>query len=327
MKISDLLNITGGRAVNEPSVQAVEGATVFPSKVEMGDCFFAANSKDIEAAVANDAYAVIFEGTAQPNISDTEIAWIRVDSVRDAAFRLLRYVLLRKEADFYLLQPYEMSFLQMILTRKDNIVFLPPEWTKAFEAILNGQQHLFVSSDRKLMKTIRPDIAGMDESSEGDLILDTLFRCSFKIEKYIYQNKEIAPFHLEYLMRVVAFCNSHQLPWSMDKLRYTRHFQPVYVDAKLRPVARGSSDRVVIFVDNIEDIVKAKEYIRYHSRWARSIVLTPPKTKIENVNHPYWFTTPDEAKEILKKTDFNYAFVYSLDRELLRDAKEENTLF
>jgi len=326
MKISDILHITGGTLENEPPIRAIQSATVFPSKVETGDLFFAAKSGDIAVAVERGAYAVVFEGE-RPAGLDEEIAWIRVDSVRDAAFRLLRYVLLRKEADFVLLRPHEESFLRQILTHKGNIAFLPREWTKAFEMILNSDQHLFVGSDRELMETIRPEVERLDEKADGYMVSDTLFRSTFKVRGYIYQHKEMAPFHLEHLLRVVAFCERRDLPCSPDRVRYTRHFQPLFVDSRLQSAPRGSTDRVLIFVDNLEDIVKAREYVRYQSSWVKSIVLTPPGTKVENVDRPHWFSTPEEAREILKSTHFNYAFIYSLDRQMLRQMREEATLF
>jgi len=326
MKISDILHITAGTLENAPQVQAIESATVFPSKVESGDLFFAARSEDIPDAVERGAYAVVFAGE-RPEGLDEEIAWIRVDSVRDAAFRLLRYVLLHKEADFVLLRPHEESFLRQILTHKGNIAFLPREWTKAFEMILGSRQHLFVGSDRELMETIRPEVERLEEEADSYMISDTLFRSTFKVHGYIYQNKEMAPFHLDHLLRVVAFCDRRDLPYSLDRVRYTRHFQPLFVDGRLESAPRGSTDRVLIFVDNLDDIVKAREYVRFQSSWAKSIVLTPPGTKVENVDRPHWFSTPEEAREILKSVHFNYAFIYSLDRQMLRQMREEATLF
>ncbi|WP_456431301.1 hypothetical protein [Nitratifractor sp.] len=325
MKISDLIHITGGELDTEPQVQAVESATVFPSKVEPGDLFFAARNEEIPTAVERGVYAVIYEGERPRNL-DEEIAWIRVDSVKEAAFRLLRYVMLRKEAGLVLLRPHEESFLRMILTHKGGIGFLPREWTKVFEMILNGEQRLFVGSDRELMTTITPEPRTLETEAEGQMIHDTLFRSTFKVHGFIYQQKEMAPFHLEHLLRVVAFCDREEFPYSLDRVRYTRHFQPVFVDASLQ-VQRGGGDRAVIFVDNLEDIVQAREYIRRHAPWARSVVLTPPKTKVEHVDRPFWFETPEAAKEILRTTHFTYAFVYSLDKEMLREIRQEATLF
>ena len=326
MKISDLLHVTGGQLDNTPQIQAIESATVFPSKVENGDLFFATRTEEIPTAIERGAYAIVFEGE-RPKDLDEEIAWIRVTSVREAAIRLLRYVMLRKEARLVLLRPHEESFLRMILTQKQGVAFLPKAWEKAFEMILNSHQFLFVGSDEDLIRTLSPDAERLTEEAEGQMISDTLFRSTFKVHGYIYQQKEMAPFHLEHLLRTVAFCDRESLPYSLDKVRYTRHFQPLFVDGRLSSVPRGASDRVIIFVDNLEDIVQARDYVRHQSSWARSIVLTPPKTKVENVERPFWFESPEEAREILKSAHYNYAFVYSLNRELLKEMREEATLF
>ena len=326
MKISDVLNITGGELLQTPQVQGIEGATVFPSKVDRGDLFFAARPEDIPAAVERGAYAIVFDGEPS-NAIDDEIAWIRVDSVKEAAFRLLRYVILRKEVELYLLQPHELSFLKMLSTQRGNLGFLPDSWPKSFEAILNGESSLFVSDDAALVETLTPDPRRLEASVEGYLISDTLFRSTFKIEGYIYQNKEMAPFHLEYLERVIAFAKAHGMPYSLDRLHYTRHFFPVFVDNALQPLPKGKSEKALIFVDNVPDIVAAREYIRHNGRWLKSIVLTPPKTKIEGWDRPLWYRDPEEARELLRQHYFNYAFIYGLERDLIRKVREERTLF
>ena len=316
MKIEDILNLTEGTLTTTPQIHAIESATAFPSKVAQGDLFIAANHEDIPAAVAHGAYAVVYEGEVE--IIDDEIAWIQVDSIKASAFRLLRYVLLSKEADFYLLEQHEMSLLKMILTHKGNITFLSESWNKAFEQILNGEGYLFVGTDAELMHLIKPETLKLTKEAEGYTVSDTLFKSTFRIGKYIYQDIKLVPFHLEYLLRVVYLCKQHTLPYKIDRIRYTKHFMPLYIDNNLHTVIQGASDKVLIFTDNLQDIVRAREYIRYQTTWVKSIVLTPPKTKVEHVERPYWFETVEEAREILTATHYNYAFIYALDKRVFR---------
>ena len=83
---------------------------------------------------------------------DGEIAWIKVSDIQLAAFKLIRYVIIKKEAKFFLLNEHEMSFLKMILLHKGNISFIANDWRKAFEQILNSDDALFVGTDKELMK-------------------------------------------------------------------------------------------------------------------------------------------------------------------------------
>ncbi len=328
MKIEDILNLTEGTLRNTPEVHAIESATAFPSKVGQGDLFFAAHNEDIPTAVANGAYAIVYEGDVE--IIDHEIAWIQVSSTKESAFRLLRYVLLSKEANFYLLDKHEMSLFKMILTHKGNVTFLSDTWNKTFEQILNGEGHLFVSTDTELMRLIKPESIKLTKEAEGYAVSDTLFKSTFRIGKYIYQDIKLVPFHLEYLLRVIYLCDLYDLPYAIDRIQYTKHFMPLYIDNNLHTVTQGASDKVLIFTDDLSNVVKARDYVRYQTTWVKSVVLTPPKTKVDNVERPYWFETVEEAREILTVVHYNYAFIYSLDKAVFKSfeaQREDQGLF
>ncbi|NOZ90347.1 MAG: hypothetical protein GXO60_03570 [Epsilonproteobacteria bacterium] len=326
MKIEDLLNLTAGVVISEPTVRAVNSVSVYPSKIDEGDLFISNNPQEIESALANGAYAIIFSDPSI-KITDDEVAWIQVDDIQKASFKLIRYVLISRDASFYLFTEHELSFLKMIVTQKRNFEILPNDWRKLFEKVLNSESKMFIGTDEELMKMIKPDVSILNKDASCEIITDTLFRTTFKINGYIYQEKEITPFHVDYLKRVVEFCDEHHLPYDLDRVRYTKHFVPVFIDGFLNVMKPSKSDKVAIFTDNLNDIYKAREYVRYNGAWVKTIVLTPPKTKVDGVDRPNWYESIDEARDILKTAYFNYAFVYALDRSMLPKIKEEYSLF
>jgi len=326
MKIEDILNLTEGTLSNTPKVQAIESATVYYSKVEHGDLFFSSNQEEINKAIENGAYAIVYD---DENIvrKDEEIAWIKVSDIQLAAFKLIRYVIIKKEAQFFLLSEHELTFLKMILLHKNNISFVSNDWRKAFEQILNSDGSLFVGTDKELMKLIKPDVAKLEREVEGYPVSDTLFRTTFKVGGFVHQEKELIPFHLEYLLRAIDFCDKEGLPYSVDRIKYTKHFMPVFIDLKLKSTRPSNSDRVAIFTDSLSDIAKAREYVMRSNMWVKSIVLTPPKTKVPGIDHPHWFNNEEEVRELLKSIHFNYAFIYNADKSILNTIKEEYSLF
>ena len=215
----------------------------------------------------------------------------------------------------------------MLVTQKSNIEILPNDWRKMFEKILNSKSKIFIGTNDVLMKMVKPDISTLNKEASCEIITDTLFRVTFKINGYLYQEKEITPFHVDYLQRVVEFCDKHHLPYNLDKVKYTKHFVPVFIDGFLNISRPSKSDKVAIFTDNLKDIYKAREYVRYNGSWVKTTVLTPPKTKVDGVDRPNWYSSIEEAREILKNSYFNYAFVYALDKSMLPKIKEEYTLF
>ena len=326
MKIEDILNLTEGTLTNTPKVQAIESATVFHSKVEHGDLFFSSNQEEIDKAITNGAYAIVYDNDEIIK-NDEEIAWIKVTNLQLAAFKLIRYVIIKKEAQFFLLSEHELTFLKMIVTHKTTIDFIANDWRKAFEQILNSDGTLYVGTDKELMKLIKPDVQKLEREVDGYPVFDTLFKTTFKVGGFVYQEKELIPFHLEYLLRVIHFCEANALPYDVERLRYTKHFTPVFIDGQLNTARAGQSDKVAIFTDNIPDIVEAREYIKRSNNWVKGIVLTPPKTKVPGIDRPHWFESEEEVREILKNTLFNYAFIYNADRSILHTIKEEYSLF
>ena len=326
MKIEDILNLTEGVLTNTPQVQAIESATVYQSKVEHGDLFFSSNQEEIDQAIDNGAYAIVYDNESIVK-KDTEIAWIKVSDIQLAAFKLIRYVIIKKEAQFYLLSSHELTFLKMILKHRGAVSFIADEWKKAFEQILNSDSSLFVGNNAEIMKLIKPDVTTLNKEVDGYLVSDTLFKSTFKVGGFLYQEKELIPFHPEYLLRAIDFCNTRHLPITMDRVKYTKHFLPVFIDTKLRSTRASKTDRVAIFTDNTTDITKAREYVMRSNMWVKSVVFSPPKSKIPGIDHPYWFKTQEELRELLKNIHYNYAFIYNADKSILNTIQEEYSLF
>ncbi len=326
MNIEDILNLTEGILSNSPKVQAIQAATTYVSKVEHGDLFFSSNQTEIDQAIDNGAYAIVYDNNDIIK-KDKEIAWIKVSSIQLAAYKLVRYVIIKKDLKFYLLSEHEITFLKMILTHKGSISFIANDWRKTFEQILNTDASLFVGANKELMHLIKSDIPLLEKEVEGYLISDTLFKSTFKVGGFVYQEKELIPFHLEYLLRAVSFAKMQDLPFAIDRIKYTKHFIPVFIDAKLRSTQASKSDRVAIFTDNLPDIAKAREYVMRSNMWVKSVVMTPTKTKVPNIDHPHWFSNQEEVRELLKNIHYNYAFIYNADKSILNTIQKEYSLF
>jgi len=326
MNIEDILNLTEGTLSNIPKIQAIDAATVYVSKVDQGDLFFSSNQEEIDQAVKNGAFAIVYD---DENIlrTDEEIAWIKVSSIKLAAYKLIRYVTIKKETQFFHVAEHELTFLKMILTHKTNISFISNDWRKAFEQILNAHDSLFVGTDKELMHLIKPDVQKLEKEVEGYVVSDTLFKTTFKVGGFVYQEKDLIPFHLEYLLRVIHFCNENALPYDLERLKHSKHFTPVYIDTQLQTTHSSQSTQVAIFTDNIADIVEAREYIRRTNTWVKGIVITPPKTKVPGIDRPHWYENEEEVRDILKNTLFNYAFIYAANKSILNTIKEDYCLF
>ena len=327
MQIEKLVALTAGKLNETSKVDSIYSATVHLAKVGEGSLFISNSQKEIDEAISKGASTLLYADEAIM-ISDESLAWIKVEDIEVAAFKITQEVVGDDEALFYYFNAHELAFLKMLQKRKSDIEFLPHDWKKTFELVLNSKKKFFISTDLEMMKKLRPKAKRLVKEVDGYLISDTLFRSTFKVEKYVYQYKELVPFHLEHVLKVVHFCQTHGFEYAIENIRYINKFTPLFIEGEPSLNEETKNDRTVIVCDNKEDIVEARMYVSAPSAWiVKSIVLTPPKTKIEGVKRPSYYTSDEEALDIIKSANFNYAFIYSMDKSIKDSIRKEYGLF
>jgi len=327
MQIEKLLELTAGTLNETSTIESIHSATVHLAKVGDGSLFISDSQEDIGEAIAKGANAILYSD-ASIMIDDESLAWIKVEDIMIAAFKITQDVVSDDEALFYYFNEHELAFLKMLQKRKSDIEFLPNDWKKTFECVLNSKKKFFISTDLEMMKKLRPKAKKLIKEVDGYVISDTLFRSTFKIEKYVYQYKEMVPFHLEHVLKVIHFCRTHGFEYAIENIKYINKFTPLFIEGEPSLNEETKNDRTVIVCDNKEDIVEARMYVLAPSNWVvKSIVLTPPKHKVDGVKRPLYYTTHEEALDIIKGANFNYAFIYAEDKSIKDAIRKEFELY
>ena len=327
MQIERLVELTKGSLNETCKVAEIYSATVHMAKVGEGSLYISSSQEDIDEAITHGAEAIIYDDETI-KINDASLAWILVEDLQAAAFAITQEVIAEDEANFYYFNEHELAFLKMILLRKSDIEFLKGDWKRVFETVLNSKRKIFIGTDLEMMRVLRPKARKLVKEVDGYVISDTLFRSTFKVQKYVYQHKELVPFHLDHILKVVAFCQEHGFDYRIEDIRYIPKFTPLFIDGEPAINEQSKNDRTVIVCDNLEDIQEARLYILAPSAWVvKSIVLTPPKTKVDGVKYPIYYHDSADIIETLQQSNFNYAFVYSKDAQIKEIIKKEYDLY
>ena len=130
MQISSLIDIIGGRLLNQPSISFIYSFKTDPSKVKEGDLFIALKLDDIELAVKNGAFAVIIENLFP--IIDKEIAWIRVDSIEKCLIQLIRFKLAHFDLEAYSCDDISYDLLKSFSNNTSKSIKFIPEKLEEF---------------------------------------------------------------------------------------------------------------------------------------------------------------------------------------------------
>jgi len=124
MNLANLTALVEGNLANSPSITAFEDVNFEASKVRRGDLFVALAHEDIEEAILNGAYGILFDKPTQ--ISDQEIAWIKVASVDNALLRLLRFHIMQMSPQVYYCDEISLKLASQVITSRDLLVLDKP---------------------------------------------------------------------------------------------------------------------------------------------------------------------------------------------------------
>ncbi len=291
MKIETLTNLIGGELINRPYISEVVNFTDNVDEVKRGSCFFARDLTDIPRAIKNGAYAIITDRYVE--VLDKEIAWIKVDNFENAAFNIFKYENLKHQ--IYIVDKISLMIIDAISLDKRVIVL---RGVKDFFKVINLKEKFIFTDDKKFVRIF----ANVKSLKEKDVDLKPL-----GLFKSVYEGSEInLPFvYKNQFGKVISFFNENSLKYTLD-FKLSR-FRPVFVDALLREVEFGQSERVVITgIENDEFFFDELNFFIENTKHAKAVVI-------------------DEKRVNLLKKPFNFAMAVGF--EFVANKIEEKGLF
>ena len=281
MKIETLANLVKGELLNTPFISEVTSFTMDVNGVNRGSCFFVTNKEDIKYAIKNGAYAIISKD--YEDIIDNEIAWIKVDSIKNAILEIFKYESLKEK--IYFCNEIEEELLKKMNLNK-NVIILnnSNDLLKA----LNINDKFLITSNKEYKSLIKLEELG---SNRINLEYISLFKSK-------YNGIEInLPFvYKEFFARVLNFFKKYDLKYTLD-FELDR-FKPIFVDYEFNRVEYGSSDRVLISgIKNDKFLFDELNFIIDKTKHAKTVIVN------------------EDNKDILKK-GFNFAVLVDTKIEL-----------
>lgn len=323
MRLENILALTKGSLFGEPSVSIFESVVFDPSKVKRGSLFIAYSSDDISEAIQNSAYGVVFDKPTQ--ISDSEIAWIKVADIDEALKKLLRFYLLEKELQVYACDPITLHLSSMIST--------PPIFCNIEGAVREIWEKLW-SLEKKSIVLFSPTLSDTDifveysqlvhaQENTITIIEQTLFETSFIHNDIFYERQMLSPFFIPYLERILFFYTFLRIPFQIRGFSKMGHFIPVFTNSRLESKEFGSSDRVVIFEPLLELIDEQINFLA-QATWAKIMYLLPEtmhSTLTIGVENIFFYRYNEEVLSILQSKSFHFALVAGVDKGILNPSR------
>jgi ferrochelatase len=99
MKIDDIVNIVDAELINNGYISDIVGFAKNLKRVKREYLFISNDINEIQKAIKKGAYAILFSDDFI-KVTDKEIAWIKVEDIKESLLKLLKYKLLDKELYF-----------------------------------------------------------------------------------------------------------------------------------------------------------------------------------------------------------------------------------
>ncbi|MCX6051407.1 MAG: hypothetical protein NTZ60_02745 [Campylobacterales bacterium] len=324
MRLENILALTHGKLLNEPFVNSFENIVFEANKVKRGDLFIAFTEEMIQTAILNGAYGVIFDKPTQ--ISDSEIAWIKVEDVEDALKRLLRFRLIEKEVVVYECNEIILKLALQVVTEPNFIVL-----NGDIKSILKTLWHV----ENKSVLLFCPEYLSRDifvniemlqkEDIEPVTIMEqTLFETSFIYNNIFYERQLISPFFIPYLEELLYLFTSMKINFRIKKFSQIDHFEAVFTNKNFEIREFGTSDKVLIFEPNANLIQNEIIFLRKQANWAKVIYVIPyqdeqlPHAKEDGtLSNIHYYKDEKEVMNILKSNNYHFAFIAGVDKSIL----------
>jgi len=332
MRLQNLLSLTGATLMSEPVVTQIDSIILQPQKVRRGDLFVAYDASQIPLAVANGAYAVLYENDIP--VTDPEIAWLRVAAVSEALVRLLRFHLLEKALHVVSCDDVSLAVAAQMF-RDERCYVLEKSLKAAFYDLweLPEQGWVFVP-ERKQYEDLFVQLQPLPQhtSLAADITEQTLFETSFVLDDVYYDRMQLSPFFLPYLVRLYGFAKAHGLGFQVTGMQGSTHFVPVFVGNDLRVKTFGQGGKVLIFEPDLSLLLEEIDFIRAEAKWAKIIYLLPASSAEKFGDNDAFlpYETQEDIMQLLKTVPFHFALVGGQDKSLLESVHTRNepqTLF
>ena len=328
MRIEDIVRITDGIIQNFPSVDHVESIKIDPEKIKRGDLFLDIDNslQNQKRAVENGAFALISEEISE--ISDEEIAWIEVDSLRLACVKLARYEFSKKNGKILFVDDISQEIIQKITKNLEFTKLYSNVFKTLMAIIAAGENMKFSCSDERLAFSIDPFCDKIDSKYSLEIPeIKSPFYLSFVCNDSFYNNIKIPHIFADRLCSIITYFENKDIEFDIRKLHLDNHFSPLFINHGLIKKEFGLGEKVIIFENNRENLDLE---ISHLSNFSNNFLICVPKiyknyfAKYKNIfllSHNGYL---EEIKDLAKK-EYRYILIFGQkdDYEKIFKTKEK----
>ena len=273
MQIAFVVNVVGGKLLNTPAISFITQIHTKVKKINDGDLFVAKNKNDLNDAIANGAFAILFDFDV--DILDQEIAWIKVDDISKAQVQLLRFILSSKQTKGFYCDDISFELLKLFASPKDDLIFLTNTISRDFEKLKNINNKTIIGSSKNYIRNILPISKKITISKNKirNLVQSSLFNTTFSFKDIFYNKLQIPSMYINNFLAVEKFYNNFNKDLDFNKLKKFQYFNPIFIDKYFQIVDFGTSSKFILANKNKKLIKKDIAFLNQNYNYAKLTIV------------------------------------------------------
>jgi ferrochelatase len=272
MRISSIVDIVGGKLINKPSISFITQINILARKVNDGDLFIANNTNDIQLAINNGAFAILYQGYT--DVLDDEIAWIKVRNINNAMVKILRFILSNKNITSYYCDDVSYELFNIYKNYKKNLIILSNNIETDFDnlKIIPNSNTILISNCRKYIKLLQPNLSKFTvvKHKIKNHIKHSLFTTTFSYNNKLYYKISLPSVYTNHFLSVLDFFDS---VLDINKLKQLNYFSPIFINKELSIIDFGKSNRFIIANNSKKLISNELKFLKSMYSYATIVII------------------------------------------------------
>lgn len=345
--VNEIVEIAFGTLLNKPSISFFCQICDQSSNVRKGDLFVATSKdnaqiqKDIEEAVQNGAFGILFSGNIA--MSDKEVAWISVEDLEQSLMRILRHYLLINNKILFLLNKDEYEIATQVTTHKKTLGYFCGSLSGLIHYVIGSDATFFLYCNTNLDLNALPknqqEVKTLSqEKIDDDKLPFALNSYSLFGIKLFYKSTDyeipLPKLFIQPLARVLQFCEDYSINVQLENFTTLANFKPLYLDERGVIAKPGTTNKVLLTCQDSKLYEQYLAYFRMYAKWAHLTLFVPEI--YQELYAPYAKVIPYADRNILFATliseKYNFALIlgtdtYTLEKQFTNHQITEANLF
>jgi len=245
MKISSIVDIVQGELKTNPTISFITQSHTNINKVNDGDLFISSNKEEINLALKQGAFAIIYDIDIQ--ISDTEVAWIKVENIEDTCLKLIRYHLSELKINSIITDEISFNIFKIFNPKNKTCVYIDENIINNFEIIKNNHiTENIISNNKRISNIIYPNSKNFEitKYTIDNLIVHSLFETSFSYKHRYFHKLKLPMIYIDNFINVIEFIKIIDI--DTNKLNSFSYMCPVFISKSLQIVDYGKSNTFIL---------------------------------------------------------------------------------